>query len=136
MNILFIDDNRIEQMKLKRTMYNLGLSEPRLKIVGSAKEGFEVLASGTFRPHIILLDLNMPGTCGLEFLKQIKAKHEYSHIPIIVFSTSNHSNEIRQCYQNGVAAYLVKPLDYKTCKDYLMKLLAFWSLNEFAVSQC
>lgn len=136
MDILFIDDNRIEQMKLKRTMENLGLSGPRLKIAGSAKEGFEILASGVFRPHIILLDLNMPGTCGLEFLRQIKSKDDYAHIPIVVLSTSNYSDEVRKCYQNGASAYLVKPLDYQTCKDHLIKLLAFWSLNEFAVSQC
>ena len=40
-------------------------------------------------PALILLDLNMPGKDGRETLKEIKTDKRFSHIPIVVFTTSS-----------------------------------------------
>ena len=131
MNILCIEDNQIEQMRLRRSLENLGIISDRLRIVGNADIGFKILESKSFRPHFVLLDLNLPGMSGLEFLKKMKKCPENSSIPVIILSTSNYIEEVKDCYQYGASAYLVKSVDYKTYQNCLEKLLGFWSINEF-----
>lgn len=40
-------------------------------------------------PDLILLDLDLPGTSGLEILKAVRANEEYKTVPIIIFSNND-----------------------------------------------
>jgi len=60
-------------------------------------------------PHIIFLDLNMPGKDGFEVLKELKSSEEYKNIPVVIFSTSNDQKNIIRSKELGANLYITKP---------------------------
>lgn len=63
--------------------------------------GFEVRTStsveeltstlGEWRPDVILTDVNMPGSSGVELCRQLKATYETAHVPVVLFSSLSHA---------------------------------------------
>ena len=60
-------------------------------------------------PHIIFLDLNMPGKDGFEVLRELKTSEEYKNIPVVIFSTSNDQKNILRSKELGANLYITKP---------------------------
>ena len=50
-------------------------------------------------PDIILLDLNMPGMGGMEFLKRVKQDETFNHIPVVILTTSNSERDMLKSYK-------------------------------------
>ncbi|MEX0363436.1 MAG: response regulator, partial [Allomuricauda sp.] len=71
MNVLFIEDDMIETMKLQRAISKFQ-SKHKIIEAKNGEEAFEIL-NGESLPDIILLDLNMPRMSGIEFLTKIKS---------------------------------------------------------------
>ncbi len=62
------------------------------------------------RPHVILLDVRMPGMNGLEVLKRVRAMdHE---VGVIMVTAVNEEETGRQALQLGAFDYITKPLDF------------------------
>jgi chemotaxis family two-component system response regulator Rcp1 len=59
----------------------------------------------------VLLDLNLPGMGGLEFLGWIKSTPVLRRFPVIVQPAASHPDDVRNAYDNGASGYLVKPID-------------------------
>jgi response regulator RpfG family c-di-GMP phosphodiesterase len=129
LNILLIDDDIIEVMKLNRVISSLQLNH---KIIESenGEEALKLLEQKDKRPDIILLDLNMPKLSGIDFLSILKKSEDLKCIPTIVLSTSNTPNDIVKCYKTGISGYVIKPLKYEDYVSNIEKLLAYWSINE------
>lgn len=62
----------------------------------------------TIAPTVILLDLVMPGTGGLEVLRRFRANPATADTPIIVLSTKEDAQVKRDAFENGASDYLVK----------------------------
>jgi CheY-like chemotaxis protein len=82
-------------------------------------------------PVLVLLDLKMPKVGGLEVLKIIKADEELKVIPVVVLSSSRETTDLAECYQHGVNAYVVKPVDFSDFMKAVQQLGMFWAaINE------
>jgi len=82
-------------------------------------------------PAVILLDLKMPRVDGLEVLRQLKADPKFKVIPVVVMTSSREDQDLARCYDLGVNAYVVKPLNFHEFIDAIRTLGAFWAvLNE------
>lgn len=79
-------------------------------------------------PILVLLDLKMPKLNGLEVLKAIRADEELKLIPVVVLSSSREAPDMIGCYQNGVNAYVVKPVDFGDFMKAVKQLGIFWAL--------
>ena len=128
LNILLIEDDRIEVIKLKRSISNK-FEDCEVKLAGNGKEALDYLEN--YEPNIVLLDLNMPDTNGIEFLTIVKNNYDLKHIPIIVLTTSDNDKDIFECYKLGIAGYLIKPLKYNDYEKKINSIIDYWSLNEF-----
>jgi uncharacterized protein (TIGR02266 family) len=62
-------------------------------------------------PDLALVDLHMPGITGNELCRQIKQDPNLCATPIIIITSSNRDEDIRQAVQAGCDDYLTKPLD-------------------------
>lgn len=78
------------------------------------------------RPHLILLDLNLPGTDGRALLAVIKDDEDLKAIPVVVLTTSNNPRDIAICYQRGANSYQIKPVDYARFKQAMQTLIDYW----------
>ncbi|MGJ8744161.1 response regulator [Polaribacter sp.] len=129
LNLLLIEDNLIEIMKMKRTLSLLKL-EHTIQEAKNGEEALEILQDKSNFPDLILLDLNMPKISGIEFLSILKNNVEIRHIPTVILTTSDNQKDLEECFKLGVSGYILKPLKYD---DYVKKIetvLAYWSMNE------
>jgi CheY-like chemotaxis protein len=65
-------------------------------------------------PSLVLLDLKMPKTTGLEILKWIRSHSILKHLPVIVLSGSELKEDMRDAYAGGANSYLVKPPNFES----------------------
>ena len=129
LNILLIEDDLIEVMKLNRTITSVQLPHKIIE-AKNGEEALEFLNKKEQLPDIIFLDLNMPKMNGIEFLKILKNDSVLKYIPTIILTTSSNNRDMLECYKIGIAGYIIKPLKYE---DYVHKLktaMEYWSLNE------
>ncbi|GAA4900368.1 response regulator [Flaviramulus aquimarinus] len=129
LNILLIEDDMIEVMKLNRTISSLKLSHNIIE-ANNGEDALKVLEKKDELPDIILLDLNMPKINGIEFLNILKSDSVLKYIPTIILTTSNNQKDLLECYEIGIAGYVLKPLKYEDYVSKIEKILAYWSINE------
>jgi len=90
--------------------------EERKYEVHTASSGQEALdAIPKVKPHVVLLDIHMPGMDGLTALKHIKEKHP--KIKVIIVTALETREKIEEAIRNGADNYITKPLSL----EYLEK---------------
>ncbi|HDZ04189.1 hypothetical protein LCGC14_0068140 [marine sediment metagenome] len=129
MDILLIEDDLIEVMKLKRTVSKLNLKHS-IKEAKNGEEALTFLRSGEKLPDIILLDLNMPRMNGIEFLAILKEDEVLQYLPTVILTTSENRADLLKCYQAGIAGYVIKPLKYEDYEYKLNAVLEYWNVNQ------
>lgn len=112
--ILYAEDDENDAFLVQHAFAKAGITRP-LVIVNSGKAVIDYLSShcsngsATPVPSLVLLDLNMPGTSGLEVLKWIRATPVVSTLVVIMLTSSNQEADIHRAYIQGANGYLVKP---------------------------
>jgi len=129
LNVLLIEDDMIEIMKLNRTISSLNLNHNIIE-ANNGEDALKILQKKDELPDIILLDLNMPKVNGIEFLNILKKDDTLRYIPTIILTTSNNEKDLLECYKLGIAGYVIKPLKYEEYVSKIEILLAYWSINE------
>lgn len=129
LNILFIEDDEIEVMKLNRTLNSLELKH-NFEEAQDGEMALDILKNNANLPDIIFLDLNMPKMNGIEFLRILKANDNLKYIPTVILTTSNNRKDVLECYSIGVSGYIIKPLKYDDYVTKVKAVLEYWSLNE------
>ncbi|MBH8573430.1 response regulator [Nostocaceae cyanobacterium CENA369] len=104
-------------------------------VVRDGEEALDYLyRRGLFRlrmegnPVVVLLDLKLPKIDGLEVLAQIKSDQKMRLIPIVVLTSSREEPDLVRCYELGVNAYVVKPVDYHQFVDAIKGVGLFWAV--------
>ena len=64
-------------------------------------------------PHVIFLDLNMPGMNGKECLAEIKTRPGLKNVPVIMYSTSFQAEDIQETKALGAFEFITKPASVK-----------------------
>ncbi len=107
-NIFYTDDDEDDQDFFKIAVHAVS---PTSKIVtlGDGDELMILLKNPPPVPHIIFLDLNMPGKNGYDVLKEIRLSESTKHFPVVVFSTSDDALSINATRQLGANMYITKP---------------------------
>ena len=75
-------------------------------------------------PHVILLNLKMPGLDGIEVMRRLKSDVRTKNIPVVVFSSSKKI-WIYKCYRRGANGYLVEPWEFEAFYNAILGP-AFW----------
>ena len=99
--ILVVEDDPSIQRFLQAYLPNQGF---RLLIAKNAQEG--IALAGSHRPCLVLLDLGLPDTDGLEVIRRLR---EWSQMPIIVISARGKETDKVEALNNGADDYLTKP---------------------------
>ncbi len=129
--ILLVEDDPGDQKLIK---YALGVQQlqSNLKIVSTGEdalaylEGCKKQESENPWPDLILLDLNMPGMGGKEFLRCIKADERLKDVPVVIVSTSDAENDIEDSYKLCAAGYVQKSASPDELRRVIQKLTKYW----------
>ena len=70
-------------------------------------------------PHVLFLDLNMPGKTGMDCLREIKAIDRLKDIAIAIYSTSASDEDIEETFVQGANIYIKKPHEFAALKKIL-----------------
>lgn len=132
--ILLVDDNI---MDVELTLEALGEYNLANNVV-VAKDGVEAMdflfCSGKFKdrkpgnPAVIMLDIKMPRMNGIEVLAAIRGDENLKSIPIVMLTSSREEPDLKKCYELGVNAYVVKPVDFRDFVDAVKNIGFFWAL--------
>ncbi len=120
LRILHIEDSEEDLILFGRACDAAGLST----IFRCVEDGQEAVlylkGEGAFRdrkehpfPDWIVLDLNLPGMGGFDFLKWLKQESGLS-LPVLVFTISGSPEDKVKALAAGAAGYFIKPKDFET----------------------
>ena len=117
LRLLLVDDYAPE-----RELYEIAL-EQQFQIL-TASNGPEGIAMAIAeRPHVIVLDVLMPGMDGWETCTKIKSHPVTADIPVILLTGSDEHNLSQQAVAVGAAAILTKPCPADRLVDRIRSLL-------------
>jgi two-component system, chemotaxis family, response regulator Rcp1 len=78
------------------------------------------------RPHLVLLDLNLPNMGGREVLARIKGDAHLRSIPVIVMTSSDAPRDVDACYDLHANCYVVKPFEVSEFARVLGHIEELW----------
>lgn len=131
--ILLVEDDQVDAMTVRRALKELHITN-RLEHAENGEEALAYLRdSNRERPCLILLDINMPGMSGIEFLQVIKAAPELKRIPVVVLTTSDEQKDKVETFDLGVAGFMRKPVDYRQFVEIIRTIDTYWTLSESPV---
>ncbi len=116
--VLLVDDVRLF-LEFERSFF-----ERAGCVILTASSGEEALRlAGEERPHIILLDYEMPGLMGDEVCRRIKENEATRHIPVLIV-TSHRTPQIQdRCLRAGCTDFVNKPVSGRELLDRVVKIL-------------
>lgn len=101
--VLVVDDDPLNCEVLRELLSAEGY---QVEVALSGQEALEV--SGVQRPHIVLLDLSMPGKSGLETLRELKST--LPEAALIMLSGLHEEELASKAKDEGAAGYISKPI--------------------------
>jgi DNA-binding response OmpR family regulator len=123
MFVLIIDDDTED-----RELFLEALKEVDGNIKGiSAQDGREAMRllenELVILPDFIFLDINMPIMNGKECLINLKKHRKLKAIPIVMYSTTSDTNEIKDFYKLGAYDFLIKPSNFRNLVEALESII-------------
>jgi len=117
--VLIVDDNKDAAASLGRLLGVLG------KETCVVHDGPSALAAiPKFRPHVVFLDLGMPGMNGLETANQLRSQPGGEHAILVALTGWGEKEDRQRTEDAGFAAHLVKPINVEQLEGTLNRLLA------------
>jgi len=131
--ILVAEDDAEDALFLKRAFAKVGVPsalhfvQDGQEMVNylSASEGFADRKAHPF-PDLVVLDLKMPRLNGFEVLHWIRSERGLKRLPVIIFTSSAHEDDIKKAYDLGANSYLVKPHALDDLTTLVARLKQYW----------
>jgi two-component system cell cycle response regulator DivK len=107
--ILIIEDNPLN-LKLVRDVLEFRGFEVATAVTG--EEGVAMAVSDP--PHLVLMDLQLPGIDGHEALRRIRAEQLCDGVPVVAVTAFAMSTDIDRASAAGFDGYIAKPIDIRS----------------------
>jgi CheY-like chemotaxis protein len=79
-------------------------------------------------PAVVFLDLKLPKIDGLQVLNQVKTDEALRAVPVVMLTSSREERDVLRSYDNGVNAYVVKPVDFDAFTETIKEIGLFWAV--------
>lgn len=116
--VLVVDDN---PLNLKLAQVALNVEGYEVRTATDAAEALAVL--GTWRPRLILMDLQLPGMDGLELTRKLKADPATREIRIVAITAFAMKGDEQKALAAGCDGYMSKPIDVKSLPRLVASLI-------------
>jgi CheY-like chemotaxis protein len=131
--VLAAEDEETDQFILKRAFSQAKLACP-LILVSDGQQAIDYLNGDAPYgdrmayplPALLLLDLKMPRVTGFDVLAWLATRPEFSSLPVIVLTSSDHDSDIQKARQLGARDYIVKPHSFSHLVNIIRGLGDRW----------
>ena len=123
-NVLVIDDDMTVLETLRKGLGSMGHT---LLIAQYARDGWK--KAFWRKVDVILLDIDMPGTNGLNLLKKLKGTFRTSHIPVIMFTGHDEESFKKQAISDYCEYYILKGTGIKDISEKINKVVQNTSIR-------
>ena len=103
--VLVVEDNPVNRKLARNVLRSRGY---RVLEADSGEEALEIARNE--RPHLILMDLQLPGLDGIEATRRLKADPQTQAIPVVALSAHAHQFDEARARAAGCAGYIQKPI--------------------------
>ncbi|MDE2118821.1 MAG: nitrogen regulation protein NR(I) [Betaproteobacteria bacterium] len=114
--VWIIDDDRSIRWVLEKALAREGIE---FKSFASADEATQALTHGA--PQMVISDIRMPGSSGLELLQTLRG--QYPHLPVIIMTAYSDLESAVSSFQGGAFEYLPKPFDINHAVELIRRAL-------------
>jgi two-component system nitrogen regulation response regulator GlnG len=111
-----VDDDRSIRWVFEKALGREGIP---FRTFGSAQDALAALESEA--PQVLVSDIRMPGTSGLELLQAVKARHP--NLPVIIMTAYSDLESAVAAFQGGAFEYLPKPFDVDQAVELIRRAL-------------
>ncbi|KIZ40254.1 MULTISPECIES: response regulator [Rhodopseudomonas] len=132
--IIMIEDDEGHARLIERNIRRSGVNNEIIPFTnGTAALDYLFGADGSGIAHkdralLILLDLNLPDTSGIDILRRVKDNDHLKCTPVVVLTTTDDAHEIKRCYELGCNVYITKPVNYESFANAIRQLGLFFSV--------
>jgi CheY-like chemotaxis protein len=127
--ILLVEDNMADAELTCELLDETGIVS-HIDVATDGEEALTMLraAAGAdgMRPHLVLLDLNLPKKDGREVLAELKEDPSLRRIPVVVLTTSSSAVDIARVYELQANAYVTKPVNLPDFLRVIESVKRFW----------
>jgi DNA-binding NarL/FixJ family response regulator len=114
LRVLVVDDHTL----FREGLVSLLNAQPDIQVIGEANDGLEaIVLARTLRPDIVLMDINMPGTDGIEATRIIK--RELPQTYVLILTVRDDDEKLFQAIKSGAQGYLLKTIRAQELVDML-----------------
>jgi two-component system, chemotaxis family, response regulator Rcp1 len=124
LNVLLVEDNPADVDLLLECLQPED-SEFSLHVVTDGHAALAYLKNAT-RPHLVILDLNLPGLSGYEVLGLIKDDERLRKTPVVILTHSEAPRDVMRTYELGANCYITKPGSLQGFRHVVKQLEEFW----------
>lgn len=133
LTILLVEDDAVHAELVTRTMegrradvqiVHLSDGEAALSYLNDC--GADRSSPEHILPALILLDLRLPKIDGSEFLQTVKNSPKLKHLPVVVLTTSDAEQDVRNAYDAHANGYVVKPDEFSRFSQLMEDISGFW----------
>jgi CheY-like chemotaxis protein len=129
-DILLVEDNPGD-VRLTEEAFKEGRINNTLHVVTDGQEAMDYLKrrgeyADAKRPHLVLLDLNLPKMDGLDVLEEIRADGDLTRLPVIILTSSEAEEDVVRSYELNTNAYLTKPVGPDEFLELVRSFEQFW----------
>lgn len=117
--ILYVEDTEVIRDTISSLLEANGY---KVALAKNGQEGLEMVAQ--WKPHVVLMDLRMPGMDGYQAVEALKTNLETKHIPVIVISAWSGKSERTRAKLAGANEFFAKPPDLGKLINTIEKLIA------------
>jgi len=127
--ILLVEDNQDDSLLILRAFQRAGVKR-RVQAVTTGMDAIAYLNGGPPfcdrakhpLPSLVLLDIKLPGTDGFDVLRWIRRQWEFSHLCVVMLTSSDLIRDVNEAYHLGANSFLVKPLDFQNAAELARSL--------------
>lgn len=116
--VLVVEDN---EMNMELALILLNQAGYSVLQAGNAEAGIALAKSES--PHLILMDVSLPGMDGLTAVRTLKNDPATKDIPVVVMTAHAMSGDDTKAMQAGCDAYLSKPIDTREFRQMVARFV-------------